>query len=243
MSGTNPTDTPCLHTTITFSSTTLIQNATHQPPRQKRELIRHLTAAKLANTQELTRLKTNQHSLFRYMIPVNAPPTANPGTHLPRETPNNPKQQCGKTPNWLEHNLNNIRHIPQTTVNPLPHDDAEGTNVKDVITATGGTSGVARSDTPRRVFPHLPRQRRNSQVLHQSPKFTGPHPKDMRLRVPRRLAPEPLKINEQRQRVFPDLCRKLHRSYAYRIQRHTRGAQDETMAETQLGTPMHPQPD
>jgi hypothetical protein len=159
------------------------------PPRQKRELLRHLMAAKLANTQELTLLKTNQHSLFRYMIPVNAPPTANPGTHLPRETPNNPKQECGKTPNWLEHNLNNITHIPQTTVNPLPHGVAEGTNIEDVIAATGGTSGVARSDTPQRVFPHLPRQRRNSQVLHQSPKRTGPHPKDMRQRVRRRLAP------------------------------------------------------
>jgi hypothetical protein len=62
------------------------------PSRQKREWIRHLTVAKLANTQELTLLKTNQHSLFRYMIPVNAPPTATPGALLPREKPNNPKQ-------------------------------------------------------------------------------------------------------------------------------------------------------
>jgi len=34
------------------------------PSRQKREWIQHLTAAKLANTQELTLMKTNQHSLF-----------------------------------------------------------------------------------------------------------------------------------------------------------------------------------
>ena len=43
------TNTPMLHT---------------MPSRQKREWIRHLTAAKLANTQELTLMKTNHHSLF-----------------------------------------------------------------------------------------------------------------------------------------------------------------------------------
>jgi hypothetical protein len=35
------------------------------PSRQKREWIRHLTAAKLANTHELSLKKSNQHSLFR----------------------------------------------------------------------------------------------------------------------------------------------------------------------------------
>ncbi len=154
------------------------------PSRQKREWIRHLTVAKMENTQELTLLKTNQHSLFRYMIPVNAPPTATPGALLSSEKPNNPTQQGGKTPNWREHNLNKTTHIPQTTDNPLPHDATEGTNIEGGITATGETSGVARSDAPGRVFPHLPRQRRNCQVLHQSPKRTGPHPKDMRQRVP-----------------------------------------------------------
>ncbi len=139
--------------------------------------------------------------------------------------------------------LNKITHIPQTIDNPLPHDAAEGTNVEDRITATGGTSGVARSDTPGRVFPHLPRQRRNRQVLHQSPKRMGPHPKDMRQRVPCRLGQEPIKATKQRQRAFQDLPRKLHHSYAHRIHKHTRGTQDETMAETQLAMPMHPPPD
>jgi len=213
------------------------------PSRQNREWIRHLTAAKLANTQELTLLKTNQHSIFRYMIPVNAPPTANPWTLFPKEKPNNPKQQGGKTPNRQEHNPNNITHIPQTADNPLPHDATEGTNAEDGITATGWTIGVARCDTPGRVFPHLPQQRRNSRVLHQSPKRTDPHPKDMWQRVPRRLGPKPTKTTKRRHRVFQDIPRKSHRSYAHRIQRHTRGMQDETMAETQLGTPMHPQPD
>ncbi len=129
------------------------------PSRQKREWIRHLTAAKLANTQELTLKKTNQHSLFRYRRPVNAPPTANPGTHIPRETANNPKQQGGKTSNRQEHNTNNITHILQTTDTPPPQDQenaAEGADTKDGSAATGGTSGLARSDTPGRVFPHLP---------------------------------------------------------------------------------------
>jgi hypothetical protein len=107
------------------------------PSRQKQEWIRHLTAAKLANTQELSLLKTNQHSLFQYMIPVNAPPTATPGALLPREKPNNPTQQGRKTPNWQEHNLNKTTHIPQTTDTPLPHDATEGTNVEGRITATG----------------------------------------------------------------------------------------------------------
>ena len=53
------------------------------PSRHKREWIRHLTVAKLANTQELALKKTNQHSLFRYMKPVNAQPTTNPGTQPP----------------------------------------------------------------------------------------------------------------------------------------------------------------
>ena len=52
------------------------------PSRHKREWIRHLTVAKIANTQELALKKTNQHSLFRYMT-VNAQPTANPGTQPP----------------------------------------------------------------------------------------------------------------------------------------------------------------
>ena len=66
------------------------------PSRQKREWIRHLTAAKLANTQELTLLKTNQHSLFQYMIPVNAPPTATPGALLPRENQTTQNNKTGK---------------------------------------------------------------------------------------------------------------------------------------------------
>ena len=57
------------------------------PSRHKREWIRHLTVAKLANTQELALKKTNQHSLFRYMKPVNAQPTTNPGTQPPWEEP------------------------------------------------------------------------------------------------------------------------------------------------------------
>ena len=62
------------------------------PSRHKREWIRHLTAAKLANTQELALKKTNQHSLFRYMKPVNAQPTANPGTQPPRGEPDLPPE-------------------------------------------------------------------------------------------------------------------------------------------------------
>jgi hypothetical protein len=152
------------------------------------------------------------------MKSVNAPPTANPGTHFPREKPNKLKHQGGKTPNRREHNTNNITHIPQTTYNPLPQENvAEGADVEDGIAATGGTSGLARSDTPGWVFPHLPQQWRNIEVLHQSPKHTCPHPKDMRQRVPLQLAPKPLKINQRRQRVFQDLCGKPHCSYSYGI--------------------------
>ncbi len=86
------------------------------------------------------------------MIPVNAPPTATPGALLPREKPNNPKQKGRKTPNRHGHNSNKITHIPQTTDNRLTHDAAEGTNVEDRTAATGGMSGVARNDTPGRVF-------------------------------------------------------------------------------------------
>ena len=126
---------------------------------------------------------------------------------------------------------------------PSQENATEGADTKDGSAAAGGTSGLARSDTPGRVFPHLPRQWRNSQVLHQSPKYTGPHSKDMRQRVPRWLGPKPQKTIEKQQWVFQDFCRNPHRPYAYHIQQHTRGTQDETMAETQLGTPMHPQPD
>jgi len=213
------------------------------PSRHKQEWIRHLTAAKLANTQELALKKTNQHSLFRYMKPVNAPPTANPGTLPPREKLNNPNQQGGKTPNRRKHSTNNT-NISQTTDTLPPQENAtKGADTKDESAAAGGTSGLARSDTPGRVFPHLPRQQRNSQVLHQSPKHTGPHSKDMRQRVPCRLGPKPHKTIMRRQWVFQDFRWKPHQPYAYGIRRHTRGTQDETMAETQLGTPMHPQPD
>ena len=58
------------------------------PSRQKREWIRHLTAAKLANTQELSLKKSNQHSLFRYMKPVNVTPLAQTTENLP------PPRQC-----------------------------------------------------------------------------------------------------------------------------------------------------
>ena len=90
------------------------------PSRQKPEWIRHLTAAKLANTQELTLMKTNQHSLFPYMKPVNAIPTANPGTHLPGEKPNNPQKQGGKNPNRREHNktISHTSHKQQITRTP-----------------------------------------------------------------------------------------------------------------------------
>ena len=188
------------------------------PSRQKREWIRHLTAAKLANTQELSLKKSNQHSLFRYMKPVNAPPTANPGTHLPREKQNNPKQQGGKPPNRWEHKTNNIIHILQTTDTPPSQENAtEGADTEDGSAATGVTSGLGRSDTPGRVFPHLPRQRRNSQVLHQLPKHTGPHLKDTHQSVHCQLGSEPLKTFERRQRVFQDFHRKSHHPYAYRI--------------------------
>jgi hypothetical protein len=145
--------------------------------------------------------------------------------------------------NRREHNPNKITHIPQTTDNPLPHNAAEGTNVDDGATATGGMSGMVRSDTPGRVFLHLSQQQGNSQVLHQSPKHTCPHSKDMCQRVPRQLELEPLKTIERRQRAFQDLCRKTHSLYAHHIHRHTRGTQEETMAEAPLRTPMHPPPD
>ena len=71
------------------------------PSRHKREWIRHLTAAKIANTQELALKKTNQHSLFRYMKPVNAQPTANPGTqpppHMHNRVHSRYRTQPGKT--------------------------------------------------------------------------------------------------------------------------------------------------
>ena len=68
------------------------------------------------------------------------------------------------------------------TDNPPPQENAAaGANAEDGSAATGGTSGLARSDTPGRVFPHLPWQRRNSQV-HQLPKHMGPHSKHMHQR-------------------------------------------------------------
>jgi hypothetical protein len=127
------------------------------PSRQNWEWIRHLTVAKLANTQELTLLKTNQHSLFRYMIPVNAPPTATPGALFPREKPTNPTQQGGKTPNWQEHNLNKTTHIPQTTDNQQPQDNGT-TSAKrlDGKPTPGTPCGYTRRVLPRRILPHLP---------------------------------------------------------------------------------------
>ncbi len=70
--------------------------------RHKRKWIRHLTTAKIANTQELALKKTNQNSLFRYMKPVNARPTANPGTQPPplmhnRGVHSRYRTQTGKT--------------------------------------------------------------------------------------------------------------------------------------------------
>jgi hypothetical protein len=216
------------------------------PSRQKPEWIGHLTAAKLANTQELTLMKTNQHSLIPYMKPVNAIPTANPGTHLPGEKPNNPQKQGGKNPNRREHNktISHTSHKQQITRTPKTQDNAaEGTDAADGTNATGGTSGLVRHDTPGRVFAHLPRQWRNTQVLHQPPKHMGPNPLHMRQRVPHRLAPEPLKINEQQQRGIQDICRKPYSPYAFRMYRHTSGTHEKTLADTPLWTTMHPHPD
>jgi hypothetical protein len=71
------------------------------PSRHKREWIRHLTTATIANTQELALKKTNQHSLIRYMKPVNAQPTANPGTqpppHMHNRVHSRYRTQTGKT--------------------------------------------------------------------------------------------------------------------------------------------------
>ena len=53
------------------------------PSRQKWVWIQHLMTAKLANAQELTLKKTNQHSLCRYMKPVNANPLAQTTENLP----------------------------------------------------------------------------------------------------------------------------------------------------------------
>ena len=106
------------------------------PSRHKREWIRHLTVAKLANTQELALKKTNQHSLFRYMKPVNAQPTTNPGTQPPQEKPDPPPRgrpsklkvshstnshdrvhrqrfQPGKTPERRQRTVQGIPRYPQ----------------------------------------------------------------------------------------------------------------------------------
>ncbi len=63
------------------------------PSRQKWEWLRHLTAAKMANTQELNLMKTNQCSLFRYMKPVNAAPIPSPGTNPRGENPTSPQKE------------------------------------------------------------------------------------------------------------------------------------------------------
>ena len=54
------------------------------------------------------------------MKPVNAIPTANPGTHLPGEKPNNPQKQGGKNPNRREHNktISHTSHKQQITRTP-----------------------------------------------------------------------------------------------------------------------------
>ncbi len=129
-------------------------NTAHHALQAKTGMDLDLTVAKLANTQELTLLKTNQHSLLRYMISVNAPPTTTPGALPPREKPTNPTQQGGK------HNLNKTTHIPQTTDNQQPQDNGTmSAKRSDGKTTPGTPCGYARHVLPRRILLRLPQKR------------------------------------------------------------------------------------
>jgi hypothetical protein len=130
--------------------------------RHKREWIRHLTTAKIANTQELALKKTNQHSLFRYMKPVNARPTANPGTkpppHMHNRVHSRYRTQTGKTlarRQWL------LQGIPRQPKHSLyAHHNREHTTRGTIGKSTGtlgskstGTlgKGTLRTYPPSRV--------------------------------------------------------------------------------------------
>jgi len=147
------------------------------PSRHKREWIRHLTVAKLANIQELALKKTNQHSLFRYMKPVNAQPTPNPWTQPPREEPYPPPKgrTDGRADGWTDGQTtrNNSQTEARTdrltddsttnnstnTIQPdtqQPHDNTTGTKRSDDKTTPGALSGLARRVIPRRIRLHLP---------------------------------------------------------------------------------------
>ena len=153
------------------------------PSRQKREWIRHLITAKSAYTQDLKLMKTNQHSLFQYMTPVNAPHAANLATHLPGEKSNTPQRQGQKNPNWWEHTADNSTNSPQTTDNPHHQDNARVDG-----TATKWTRGMVRCVTAGRVLTHLPQQRRNPHAPNKPTKHPGTDLPHMRQRVPSRLA-------------------------------------------------------
>ena len=218
------------------------------PPRQKREWIRHLTAAKLANTQELTLLKTNQRSLFRYMIPVNAPPTANPGTQPPRGEPNLPPEgrKEGRTNGQTTQNYartdarmdgladdlieNNSTNIIQPDTQQ-PHDNGTtGTKRSDGKTTSGGSSGYARRVLPRRILLHLPRKGRiRNEVLGHPPKLKVHNSPHMRIRVPRWSKLQPGKTPARRQWLLQGTPRQpVHSLYAHHIQGHTSQTSETT---------------
>jgi hypothetical protein len=194
------------------------------PSMQKREWIRHLTVAKVANTQELTLMKTNQDSFFRCMIPVNAPSTATLGALLPREKPTNPTQQGGKTPNWREHNLNKTTHIPQTTDNQRPQENGT-TSAKrsDRKTTPRTPCGYRWRVLPRRILLHLPQKRgTTNQVLGHPPKHRVHNLPHTRKRVPCWSDLQSDKTPARRQwQIQGTPWQPVHSLYANHIQGHT----------------------
>ncbi len=84
---------------------------------------------------------------------------------------------------------------------------------------------MVRCDTAGRVLACLHQQQRNPHVPNKPTKHPGTDSPHMCQRVPSQLAPEPLKINEQRHRGFQDLPRRPYG--AHRQTRHTRQLKEE----------------
>ena len=157
----------------------------------------------MANTQELTLMKTNQRSLFRYMKPVNAAPIPNPGTQPPWGEPDFPpegrtagqtdgqttqnyaqtnKRMHGWTDDLIENKSTNIIHSDTQQ----PHDNGmTDTKRLDGKTTPGSLRGYARRVLSRRILLHLPRKRgTTNQVLGHPPKPRAHNLPHIRERVP-----------------------------------------------------------
>jgi len=219
----------------------------------------------MANTQELNLMKTNQHSLFRYMKPVNAAPIPTPGTQplwgepdLPPEgstdgqtdgqtTKNYARtdaQKDGRTNDLIENNSANIIQ-PDTQ---RPHDNGTtGTKRSDGKTTPGGSSGYARRVLPRRILLHLPRKGGTTKKMLGHPSklkvHNSPHKRE---RVPRWSQLQPGKTPAIRHQGTPR--QPAHGLHAHHIQGHTSRTSEMTTdvrkkPEGGILVPMHPFPD